>query len=269
LLGDAAEPPPVRVEIGAADEDGSFTLQLTLRDETRTLRDPSCRTLFRSAIVVVAAALRGVDPTPAATAERADPTPAATAERAYRIEPTASPAPSAAAARADQKARWLVGTAVGGGGTLGLLPALAPRVELSGSLEREPMGALIALHYLSRVDEQAASGRGVGVTAVGGRLAMLVIPVRFIRFAAGAELDWLHGAGVGSAQRLSDTAWAVAALAEVAGVPLRLGHARIELALSGQWNFVRPRFEIVGYGEVYRVPNLGGSALIRLAWSFY
>src|SRR5262245_18759455 len=55
LIGDAAETVSGRVEIAPDHGDGTFALRLSIGDETRTLRDPSCQTLFRSAIVMAAA----------------------------------------------------------------------------------------------------------------------------------------------------------------------------------------------------------------------
>jgi hypothetical protein len=153
---------------------------------------------------------------------------------------------------------------------------LAARVEIAASdeaglftLEREAWGAVLALHYMPRIETRASSGRGVGVYAFGGRALGLLVPARFMRLGAGVEVAFQHGTGLGSAKPLSDDAWLLAGVAEIAAVPLRLGHARLELALAAQWNMLRPRFEILGYGEVYRVAIVGGSGLIRLGWTFF
>jgi hypothetical protein len=67
--------------------EGGYELRLTLGDEQRTLRDPDCRVLWRSAIVIVAAASRS-------RAEIAPPAaPPAAAEPPAPAPPPPSPAP--------------------------------------------------------------------------------------------------------------------------------------------------------------------------------
>lgn len=255
LLGDAARSvPATRLEIGRREDDGMFTLRLSLPEETRTLRDENCRTLFRSAIVVAAAALR--------ENERAQ-------AGEQRNEQAVRPASEARDEAGRQASAMRFGVSLGLGGTLGLLPALAPRIELGGSLERGPLGAVVALHLLTNVETRSQSGRGLGAGAVGGRAALLIVPVRIVRIAAGAELDALHGSGLGAAQTLSDTAYAVAIVAEAGVVVFRASQLRLELLAGARYLVLRPRFDILGYGQVYQAALFGGDGLLRLGWTFF
>jgi hypothetical protein len=51
-------------------------------------------------------------------------------------------------------------------------------------------------------------------------------------------------------------------------VPVRLGQLQLWLAISGQYGVIRPAFEIIGRGEVFRVPTIGATGSIRLGWDF-
>jgi hypothetical protein len=89
-----AEPASVSIEPHAQ---GGFELRLALAGEQRTLRDPDCRVLWRSALVIVAAASRAPSEPPApAPAAPAAPAPApAPAPPAAASPPVAPPAPVA------------------------------------------------------------------------------------------------------------------------------------------------------------------------------
>jgi hypothetical protein len=43
---------------------------------------------------------------------------------------------------------------------------------------------------------------------------------------------------------------------------------RIEIAATGRLSALRPRFVVTGFGDLYRVPVVGGDAIIRGVWFF-
>ena len=90
-----------------------------------------------------------------------------------------------------------------------------------------------------------------------------------MRFSAGVAADRLDGQGLGSAVRGSSEAGvALAVVVEAAATPVRFEPFFISVAISGHYALVRPSFEIAGYGEVFRVPPVGGGGVVRLGWAF-
>jgi hypothetical protein len=261
LLGDAAiRAQPLSLQIRATEDAAAeYTLELTVQGERRTLRDRDCRALFKAALVVAASAVQPDPSAPARIPEaRAASAPAERARTATRqANQHAAPA------------HWHADVSLAAGATLGLLPSLAPRFELGAGLQRGRLGALIALHYTMPQQQRAAEGRGVRVWAAGGEFAAVFVPFAWLRLAAGLDVAWLNGTGLGSSATTSDSAWMIAPMFEVALAPLHTGPLRLELAVDAKYAALRPSFEITGYGEVFRVPRAGGSALARAAWQFH
>ena len=278
LLGPegAASALPERLRI-ARDDDGRHTLVLSVRGEHRTLRDGDCRALFKTAIVIAAAT---VDPRLREEAETrsnveddeatpdesragvpaSENTPAEEYEAA--AEPAAEPSGSPPPLRADV---W-----VGAGAAFSLLPQLSPLLEVSGAVARGALGIALSARYLTPTDERASDAYGVRVEGFGARLAALYEPAPFVRLHAGAALDHLSGRGFGSAvEDVSGSGVALAAALEAAVIPLREGPVRLAVGLSGHYALLRPSFEITGYGRIFRMPPLGGGAVVRLGWQFH
>lgn len=253
----AAGAVPERLWIAKTDQ-GDYSLVLQLAGESRELRDPDCRALFNAAVIVAAVT---IDPSvQVAGPPAAEPAPAA-------AKPT-QPAPQ----RSDpprESAPVRGEVAIGGGAVIALLPALAPSLELSGALAYGDLGLALAARYLAPVEESSGGTHAVEVQGVGGRLSAFYEPARFVRLSAGVSADRLHGQGLGSAVRgSSEAGFALAVLVEAAATPVRLPPWFITVAISGHYALVRPSFEIAGYGEVFRVPPVGGSGVVRLGWEF-
>lgn len=312
---------------------GAYELRLTLLDEQRTLRDPDCRVLWRSALVIVAAASRGPAADPAAGEEpAAEPVTAAPAGAASVVppgvaaplpapstpEPAASAPPVAAGVRAaaepsrraldtapvrrrvarprrarvvaaepeslqpspelDADAaregssgasgglRWGLGAAAGVSG--GVVPGLSPALELSAQLESLPWAGALALRYWPERSTQVG-GRGVDVSALGARGAVLFRVAAAVNVLAGLELTRLTGSGaVGVSDRNADAAWQLAPTLGASAIVWDIGHLRLELGVAGRVSLLRPRFVVTGFGDLYRAPALGGDAIIRGVWLF-
>lgn len=258
LLGaDAARAEPLLLQIRTpASEDAEYALELEVQGEHRTLRDRDCRALFKAALVMAASA---VEPS-----------------RMQATKPDTERAPVHAPASTDEQrgsdatpeVAWHAHVDAGAGVALGVLPAPAPRFELSGGIEHGAFGALLALHYLMPEEKRAGDGHGVRAWALGGRAAATFAPLSLLRLGAGVEIDRLRGTGLGSKSTGSDSVWLIAPLIEAALVPLQHGPLRLELALDAHYALVRPGFEILGYGQVFHVPPFGGSAFARVGWQF-
>ena len=258
LLGaDAARAEPLLLQIRTPEsEDAEYALELEVQGEHRTLRDRDCRALFKAALVMVASAVEPSRVQAAAPETERAPVhaPASTEEKR-----ASDAAPNIA---------WRAHIDAGAGIALGVLPAPAPRFELSGGIEHGALGALLALHYLMPEEKRAADGHGVRAWALGGRVAATFAPVPFLRLGAGVEINRLRGTGLGSKSTGSDSVWMVAPLVEAALVPLHEGPLRLELALDAHYALLRPSFEILGYGAVFQVARFGGSAVARVGWQF-
>ncbi len=262
LLGaQASELSPYTLTITPDEAGGQYVLRMSFRGEQRELRDADCRTLFKSAVVVAAAAIKPdlarddaqppppVPPSPAPPAER-DSTPLAPA-------PAPSPEPRH------------VGLGVAAGAMAGLVPDVAPLLEISALAQSHGWGALLALRYTALSEAEAEGGRGVEVRAFGARVGASYSPVEVARLSAGLEVDLMVGRGTGVETPLSDAAWSVAPSLELTGILADIDGLRLELGLQGRWAVLRPRFHIEGYGDAYEVPAFGAAGLFRVAYLLF
>jgi hypothetical protein len=257
----AADAAPERLQIVKTDA-GDYALVLELAGESRELRDADCRALFNAAVIVAAVTIDPSVQVPEA-APAAEPTPAPE-------PPAAQPPPAPDRFEPPRESPSIRGeVALGGGAVIALLPALAPSLELSGALAYGDFGLALAARYLAPAQESIGGTHAVEVQGLGARLAAFYEPAPFVRFSAGVAADRLHGKGLGSAVRgSSEAGMALAVLIEAAATPVRLDPFFISVAISGHYAVVRPSFEIAGYGEVFRVPPIGGSGVMRLGWQF-
>lgn len=86
---------------------------------------------------------------------------------------------------------------------------------------------------------------------------------------AGVELNRLAGEGAeGVSGRNAGAVWHVTATAGLSLITWDLRFLRIELGAAGRLSLARPRFLVTGFGDLYRVPWLGGDAIIRGVWRF-
>jgi hypothetical protein len=239
---DAALPRSLHI---ARDDGGDYALRLELADDTREMRDPDCRVLFKTAVVVAAAA---VDP---------------------RLQREPAVADAAREQPERESASWHAGVALGAGAALALLPKPALLLQLSGELADGDFGVMLGARYLASASQDADGGRSVSIAGLGGRLAGFHDPAPWLRLQLGVIADRLSGEGGGAAIReASDSGLALAVAADAVLTPLRLGALRLSLGIGGHFALIRPSFEVDGYGPLYRVPAFGGSAIAELGWAF-
>jgi hypothetical protein len=270
LLGNqVAEGQPVSLVIFPRDGAGAYTLRLQLRNETRELRDPDCRALFRSAVVISAAAVRPeLGAVPETTAvERPPPATAPPSSKALPPDVKARPILHAERAPETDRDTWRPGIHAGAGAMAGLLPGVAPMLELGGRAARGRWGLFGAASYLPRARTTDDEGRGVSIWALGAQVALFFEPAEWVRLSAGLAVHRLEGEGVGVTQELTDSAWSLSPLIEATFIAWQARDLRVELGLQGYGSIVRARFEIGRVGEVYRVPPFSGAALARVVFS--
>jgi hypothetical protein len=243
---------PVTLRITGPDARAEYRLQLRLPNDRRELRDAACRTLLRSAAVMIASAI-----VPASEARKTS---------GPSTEPV-DPKPSAARGRTGD-ASGALPVLLGAGGILGVVPGLAPQLELLGGLSHRRWGLLLGLSYVGSGTAGNDAALGVSLDAVGGRLAGLYRAATFLDLRAGAALRRLSGSGRGGALTQSAAAWSLALQLELAFVPLHFGAGWLEVGLVGECALVRPSFEFESGPQVHRVSPFGAGVLARVGWDF-
>jgi hypothetical protein len=234
------------------ERDGQgYRLSMSVGGERRELRDRDCRELFRAAVVVaVAIAVSEAEPS---RKPQTAPSPKVAKE----------PAPLAPQAVAP---RSVLSVFVGasGGVTLGVVPGVVPSFELEAKLFAHRFGAALAARYVAPGSSRDAANRGVEVRAAGASVLGLFQPIPSLEARLGAALLRSYGTGLGSPAQQSDAAWAGGLVAGLVVYPLRRGRFWVGAGAEGEWHLVRSRFEILNYGEVFRMPRFGGSVTARL-----
>jgi hypothetical protein len=150
----------------------------------------------------------------------------------------------------------------------GVLPGFSALFDLGARLGPSPWGVELSLRYWPRRSE-SREGRGLEVSALGGRVAALLRVVPVLDVLAGLELNRLTGEGSGSVRGgSSDSAWQLAPTLGVNLIAWNIRHLRLEMGAAGRISALRPRFVVTGFGDLYRVPVLGADAIIRGVWLF-
>jgi hypothetical protein len=236
-----------------------YLLRMRVGEELRELRDLDCRELFRAAVVVAVATAMS------------QPRPTGRPKRAAALEPDRTePQRAGLAQRRDRASSGLTGSlAIGAGAHSGHSPKLVPTVELEARLSGSQFGGALGVRYIAPGSTLDDTGRGVEIEGAGLQLSGLYAPFPLFEARLGVGAFRLSGTGLGSPSDRSDTAWSGGPIAGVSVLPLRRGRVWVAAALEGEWHVVRPAFQILNYGEVFRVPRFGGSALARVGIRFY
>lgn len=247
-----------------ARDDVGYRLRIEVAGETRELTHADCRVLFRSAVVIAAAAvdptLRTGAPTPAGSAPASQPP--APATKAENERKPGAPRPS----HDEPKVEGHLGA--GAGLALGVLPGATAALEIRGGAALGRFGlSLSGDFYLPKSVE--SEGRSAKILGAGGRFAASYAVVPAFGVALGLEADWLVGNGrAGIAVPDEDSAWALAPTLELTLIPLRTKKMSLELGAVGRVNATRPVFEVTGFGEIYQVPRFGLLFLARGVFHF-
>jgi hypothetical protein len=118
LLGaETLDPSAYELAISPADE-GGYLLRMSVRGERRELRDADCRTLFKSAVVVIAASVKP-DLLPARSEEPEPAAPFSSEQQNATVTPSDTVVESAPL---QAQASWRGGVGIGGGAIGGWFP---------------------------------------------------------------------------------------------------------------------------------------------------
>ena len=145
----------------------------------------------------------------------------------------------------------------------GVVPGWGPALEASVHLEKRPWALALALrHWPER--GQTIDGRSVLVSATGGRATALFRVAPALELVGGIELNRLIGEGSANVRGpASDVAWQLAPVLGASFITMDVGYLRLELGALARLSLIRPRFEVTGFGTLYRAPALGADAIIR------
>jgi hypothetical protein len=149
-----------------------------------------------------------------------------------------------------------------------VLPDLGASLELGARFEQHRWGAALSLRYWPQ-RSGSREGRGFDVSGFGGRAAALFRIAPALNSWVGLELNRLEGEGApGVSGRDADVAWQLAPVLGASLIAWDIHYLRIEVGAAGRLSLLRPRFVVTGFGDLYRVPVLGGDAIIRGVWLF-
>lgn len=281
-LGGGVTRPPTRVQIARDGE--QFLLRMQVGPESRELRDMDCRELFRGAVVVAVAmslaqsqAEQRSPQTPAASPA---PAPENASEPPAREAPPAkapaTKAPLAAEARSAPESKRTAspssvhfGLSAAAGVNFGMAPVPVLELDVEGRALFGWAGVASRFHYRASGEDTDANRRGVSVSAIGGQAALLLRPLSYVEGSLGFSLDRLAGVGVGAARQLNDVAWAAGPTVGISGIPLHRGGTWLALGSELRVDVLRPEFEILNYGSVFRVPLFSGSIFVRAGHVFF
>jgi hypothetical protein len=257
----------------------TYALFMRVGAESRQLEDGNCEDLFRAAVVVAVALW--VAPIPAQH-------PPEVQSRAPRSTPNANPEVNAGARHVRQSEstvspprgrfqvlplrprRPLPPLRLSGelGFSRGLQPRLSPVFGLRGALEFESFGIASTLRFLPPNRGQDGNGRGVSVIAIGGHLAGYFKPASRLGLQAGVSTYYLQGTGIGSDGTSTASVMSFGPLLGLWAILWQSHAFSLSLGLEGQWELLRPRFEILDYGEVFRVSPLVWASNLAAGYSF-
>jgi hypothetical protein len=155
----------------------------------------------------------------------------------------------------------------GGGAVSGLSPRGAPFVEIGGALGGSGWGGGVTFRYVPPSEAITDGDQGLRVRAVGGRAAAYHAPLSFVRVSVGLSAYQLEARGLGIRYPTTDQVWLFAPEAEAAARTQLGASWALALALNGRLGINTPRFEVQPETEVFRVPRVGGGAVLRIEWN--
>lgn len=145
----------------------------------------------------------------------------------------------------------------------GVVPGWGPAFGVSLHLEKGPWAVALGLQHWPE-QGQSLDSRSVLVSATGGRAAALFRVTPALDLWAGLELNRLLGEGSANVQSpASDVAWQLAPVFGASLITMDIGYLRLELGALARLSLIRPRFEVTGFGTLYRAPPLAADAMIR------
>lgn len=258
---------------------GGYELSVEAPEGERVLTDADCRTLFRSAVVIAAAAgepasapatseappATEASPAPVQTAPVAAPP--ATVGSAPPAAPVAEPEGSdALAARAPS--HLSIRLATGAGAAAGLSPDIALQLELGAAFGSDVWGGSVMVKYLPQRSATTEGELGLDIETIGGRSGVYYSPLSFLRLEAGLAVYRLTARGTGIRRPSTDSVWLAAPELELVFVARLSSAWALEVGPQGRVGLTQPSFQVEPYKEVFQVPRFGGALVFRVQWGW-
>lgn len=267
-----------------------YRLTLKLKGQARSLNDPSCHALFRTAAIMTAAAVsptRSALPGSKLQAPRHQPSAApkspVTPRTTHAVSKAhTSPIPSAPNSvtqnrdlrpkaehltRPNQVPPAPAQNHLSISGRLGanLFNGLTPTLEVVSSLNVGPWEAALNLNYQLRQRVASDTAYNAVVESWGGRLLAGYAAFDPLWFRLGPALHLVRGTGRGdNIQTRSDHAYWLGLVAETVVLVDISPWLAAELAVHGRYSITRPRFQVLGIGEIFRVSRWNGGLSLGL-----
>jgi hypothetical protein len=297
-LPEALAWPPL--ELSVAPLASGYRLQLALPTGERTLEDADCQSLFRAAVVMVAAAFAGsqeaqgqeastpadetrhalalsppVSAAPARASALSAPSPGVDSE--LRFVPRASRSSAHVRSRPDaalddpppaQRGRAHALLGAGAGLVLGLVPGVGIDIELLAGVRITRVELALVLRYLPPREAGLDDG-AVRVQALGSTLGAAYALLPWLRLGAGLDAYGLRGSAQGLAGARDDWAFTLGPRVESWAALVRRRHGELALGVSGFYQ-PRPAAFVSSQGDtLYAASSFGFQAGARAAWDFF
>jgi hypothetical protein len=286
-------------ELRIFEQNGSFHLDLVATDGSlRALNDSSCRTLFDTALVIVASATSALSKLPesppvgadggelqppeltapptAAASPGEEPEPASAPPTPLSVPNSAPPAsvsegpvekdPPQEAQPRQPALRPRAMISLGGGLSLAFHPSVAYFAEGSVGARVGRFGATLLGRYFPGTQSAVSGDIGLRLESATGRVALVYFPRRWLRLELGPSATWIQGRALGIARPSQAEVWMIAPELEVAALPIRWSGLALEAGLRGWITLNSPRFELDSGGEVFQVPRAGFAIFLHGNW---
>jgi hypothetical protein len=161
---------------------------------------------------------------------------------------------------------WSIAGSVGL--TAGLQPKLGPEFGLRGAHAWQHWGLGLRLFALPTTAKEDENQHGLSMFAVGAEPAVFVKPTDTVLVEAGIACFALRATGIGSLANATVTRVSVGPRLGVAAIPWHAGNVYALVGAEAQLQLVPIRFEITGYGEVFHVERLAGTAYLEAGYRF-
>lgn len=248
------------LELRISAKSSGYSLVMRIAKETRQLEDPNCSDLFRAAVVVAVALWEE----PQVTTTAPVSTPAAMPASPAPALPSISESSVVQAQSAPPT--WILAGEIGG--NWGLRPKLGPVFGLRGALDVSGYGAIVTLRLLPPNASRDANQRGVEVFGLGGGVGGYVTLYQVLRLELGVSVYYLSGLGLGSRTVSGADLTSIGPHIGLRVTPWTSGGAYVALGAEGHVELLPLRFQILEYGEVFRIPWCTVTGVLEVGYRF-
>ncbi|HMA94822.1 MAG TPA: hypothetical protein VKP30_19160 [Polyangiaceae bacterium] len=251
------------LELTISEKSNTYSLAMRVGNEARQLEDPNCADLFQAAVVVAVALWeepKAAIPLGPRTTAAAVPKPGPAAS------PDSGPRGSGALVPSATPLRWFLAGEVGA--NWGLRPNFGPILGMRGAIDTSRFGAVAAVRWLPRNQSLDGNSRGVGVSGLGAGVGAYVALLNSVRLELGVSAYRLFGSGLGSRTEKNAALTSFGPHLGLRVTPWSSDWGYFALGAEGHLELLPLRFEILGYGEVFRIPWCTANGVLEVGYRF-